>query len=291
VGAVPDPAIGRYAGEGRSGPGVLRAPGGVFRPGDVVLAGRLLCARTEVVTPEPRGIDPACRLTSHRAADFRRGRRPGAGGHVAGRPKPNEPRSIDRAAYDALPDSPAVRETRARVEQPGFRARALAAAATLADAETVTAGDPAQLHRERRNAELDLRALGRAVRMGVLRRKAPDLVREEVRADVPAYNLVRTVMARAATRRGVGPRSVGFEGAAQALLAFRPVIAALGDRDPARCRAAYDRVLAAVAAHRAGDRPDRFEPRRRKRRPEHHAFLRQPRAEVKRRMLKRFRRK
>ena len=53
----------------------------------------------------------------------------------------------------------------------------------------------------------------------------------------------------------------------------------------------YERVLAAVATHRAGDRPDRFESRLRKRRPEHYAFLRHPRAEVKRRMLKRFGRK
>ena len=44
------------------------------------------------------------------------------------------------------------------------------------------------------------------------------------------------------------------------------------------------RVLDAVASHRVGDRPDRFEPRLRKRRPKHYAFLRQPRSEVKRRM-------
>src|SRR5262245_36357015 len=125
--------------------------------------------------------------------------------------------------------------------------------------------------------------------MDVLRGKTPDLVRKEVWAHVLAYNLVRTVMAQAAARRQVQPRSISFKGAVQTLLAFQPVIAALGDRDPARCRQVYERVLAAVAAHRVGDRPDRFEPRLRKRRPKHYAFLRQPRSEVKRQMLKRFR--
>ena len=98
-------------------------------------------------------------------------------------------------------------------------------------------------------------------------------------------------MVQAAARRGVEPRSVSFKGAVQTLLAFQPVIVALGDRNTARCRAVSEQVLAAVAAHRSGDRPDRYEPRLRKRRPKHYAFLRQPRAEVKRQMLNRFGRK
>jgi hypothetical protein len=81
------------------------------------------------------------------------------------------------------------------------------------------------------------------------------------RPNVLAYNLVRTVMAQAAARHDVEPRSVSFKGAVQTLLAFQSVIVALGDRNPARCRAVYEQVVAAVAAHRVGDRPDRFEPR------------------------------
>ena len=291
TGAVLDLAIGRYAGEGQSELGMLRALWDVFRPGDVVLADRLMCAWTEMVMLKLRGIDAVCRFTTHRTADFRRGRRLGRGDHVVEWPKPNKPRSIDRAAYDALPDSLTVRETRVRVEQPGFRTRVLVVATTLVDAKTVPAEDLAQLYRERWNAGLDLRALKRTMQMGVLRCKTPELVRKEVWAHVLAYNLVRTVMAQAAAKHDLGPRSVSFKGAIQALLAFQPVIVALGDRNTARCRAVYEQVLAAVAAHRVGDRPDRFEPRLRKRRPKHYAFLRQPRAEVKRRMLKRSGRK
>jgi hypothetical protein len=125
------------------------------------------------------------------------------------------------------------------------------------------------------------------MQMDVLRCKAPELVRKEIWAHVPAYNLVRTVMAQAAARHDVEPRSVSLKGADQSMEAFQPVIMAIGDRNPSRCRAVYKQVLAAVAAHRVGDRPDRFEPRLRKRRPKHYAFLRQPRAEVKRRVLKR----
>jgi hypothetical protein len=87
------------------------------------------------------GIDSVCRLTCHRKADFRRGRRLGEGDHVVVWPKPNKPRSIDRATYDALPDALTVREVRVRVEQAGFRTKVLVVAATLLAPEEFTAGD------------------------------------------------------------------------------------------------------------------------------------------------------
>jgi hypothetical protein len=105
---------------------------------------------------------------------------------------------------------------------------------------------------------------------------------------VLAYNLVRTVLAPAATRHGTEPPSVSFKGAVQTLQAFQPVIATLGEEGPAILGQADREVLDAVAAHRGADRPDRYEPRLRKRRPKHYAFLRQPRHEVKRQMLNRF---
>ena len=283
-GAVLDLAIGRYAGKGQSELGMLRALWDVFCSGDVVLADRLMCAWTEMVMLKQRGIDSVCRLTCHRKADFRRGRRLGEGDHVVAWPKPPKPRSIDRQAYAALPESLSVREVRVRVEQAGFRTKVLVVATTLLAPEEFTAADLAQLYRQRWNAELDLRSLKRTLSMDVLRCKTPGLVRKEIWAHILAYNLIRAVMAQAATRRGVEPRSISFKGAVQTVLAFQPVLAMARRADPELC----GRVLDAIAAHRVGDRPDRFEPRLRKRRPKHYAFLRQPRAEVKRRMLKRI---
>jgi hypothetical protein len=289
-GAILDLGICRYAGKGQSESGMLRTLWGLFRTGDVVLADRLMCAWAEMVMLKQRGVDCVCRLSSHRKADFRRGRRLGAGDHVVEWPKPTKPRSIDRAAYDALPESLTVRETRVRVEQAGFRTRALVVATTLLDAKGFSADDLARLYRARWNAELDLRSLRRTLQMDVLRCKTPELVRKEIWAHVRAYNLVRTVMAQAATRHGAEPRSISFKGAVQTLEAFRPVIAALGEGDPTLRLRVYGQVLGAVATHRVADRPDRFEPRLRKRRPKHYAFLRKPRGETKRAMLKGVRR-
>jgi hypothetical protein len=45
-------------------------------------------------------------------------------------------------------------------------------------------------------------------------------------------------------------------------------------------------LLDAIAAHRVGDRPDRFEPRLRKRRKDYFGWVNKPRAELKREMAK-----
>jgi hypothetical protein len=285
-GAVVGLGICRYAGKGQSDLGLLRKLLGLFRPGDVMLADRLMCAWTEMVMLKLRGVDSVCRLSSHRTDDFRRGRRVGEGDHVVQWPKPPKPRTIDRDAYAALPASLTVRECRVRVAHPGFRTRVLIVATTLLDVEEFTRDDLAQLYRARWNAELDLRSLKQVLQMDVLRCKTPELVRKELWAHVLAYNLIRTVMAQAAGRHGVEPRSISFKGALQTLEAFQPVIALRGERDAAFRRNLYERLLDAVASHGVGDRPDRYEPRRRKRRPKPYDRLMKPRREAKQALRK-----
>ena len=290
-GAVVELGICRYAGKGQSELGLLRTLWDLFRPGDVLLADRLMCAWTEMVMLKQRGVDCVCRLTSHRTADFRRGRRLGEGDHVVVWPKPTKPRSIDREAYDALPESLTVRECRVRVARPGFRVRTLIVATTLLDPAEFTKDELAQLYRARWHGELDLRSLKQTLQMDVLRCKTPELVRKELWTHILAYNLIRTIAAQAATRHGVEPRSISFKGVVQTLEAFQPVVALRGQHDAAVRRELYERLLDAVASHRVGDRPDRYEPRRRKRRPKPYDRLMKPRHEAKRLMRKGVREK
>jgi len=287
-GAVLDLGICRYAGKGQSELGMLRTLWNLFLPGDVMLADRLMCTWRDMVMLKQRGVDCVCRMTSHRQTDFRRGQRLGKGDHIVQWCKPMKPRSIDRETYQALPEYLTIREVRVRVELPGFRTETLVIATTLLDAEEFTKDDLAQLYRARWNAELDLRSLKRTLQMDILRCKTPELVRKEIWTHVLAYNLIRTIMAQAATVHGIEPRSISFKGAVQTLEAFQPVIALRAEHDPAACQQVYQQLLDAIATHRVADRPDRFEPRLRKRRPKHYAFLRKPRCETKRQMLNGF---
>jgi len=285
-GAVLDLGICRYAGKGQSELGMLRNLWDIFRPGDVMLADSFMCSWTELVMLKQRGVDSVCHLTSHRTADFQRGKRLGKGDHVVEWPKPRKPRSIDRKTYNSLPDLLTVREIYVKVEQPGFRTKALVVVTTLLDADEFIKSDLARVYRARWNAELDLRSLKQTMHMEILRCKTPELVRKEIWTHILAYNLMRTIISQAATKHGLDPRSISFKGAIQSLEAFQPVIAILGQHDSDFRLHIYQQLLDAIASHRVADRPDRFEPRLRKRRPKQYGFLRKPRSETKRDMLK-----
>jgi Transposase DDE domain len=284
-GAVVELGICRYAGKGQSELGLLRTLWDMFRPGDVLLADRLMCAWTEMVMLKQRGVDSVTRL-SKRTADFRRGERLGKDDHIVKWLKPTKPRSIDRETYDALPEFLTVREVCVQVQQPGFRVQTIIVATTLLDAKEISKDDLGQFYRARGNAELDLRSLKQTLQMDVLRCKTPELVRKELWTHILAYNLIRTIMAQAASKHGIEPRSISVKGAVQTLEAFQPVIALRGQHDAAFRTELYQQLLDAVASHRVADRPDRYEPRRKKRRPKPYDRLMKPRRVAKREMLK-----
>jgi IS4 transposase len=123
-----------------------------------------------------------------------------------------------------------VRETRVVIQQPGLRSRTMVVVTTLLDAEEVTARDLADLYRARWNAELDLRSLKQTMQMDILRCTTPKLVRKEIWTHILAYNLIRTIIAQAATKHSIEPRTISFKGAVQTLEAFQPLIAVQGDR-------------------------------------------------------------
>jgi hypothetical protein len=251
-----------------------------------MLADRYMCAYHEIHLLKQRGIDTVTRLHHCRRADFRRGQRLGQGDHIVQWKKPNRIRSVDQKTLKSLPERLTMRETRVYIQQPGFRCRSMIVVSTLLDAQEVTANDLAELYRARWNAELDLRSLKQTLQMDILRCKTPELVRKEIWTHILAYNLIRTVIAQAATKHDVAPRTISFKGAVQTLEAFQPLIATQGDRDGTRLLHLYQKLLDAVATHRVANRPDRFEPRQRKRRQKKYDRMMKPRDELKREMLK-----
>jgi hypothetical protein len=134
--------------------------------------------------------------------------------------------------------------------------------------------------------ELHLLCIKSAMQMRGLRCKTPELVRKEVWAHILAYDLIRTVMAQAAARHEIPPRSISFTGAMQTLEAFQPLLEFGATDDAAsRLQLCHD-LLDAIATHRVADRPDRYEPRLKKRRRNYYDWLTEPRAKIKRKMAK-----
>jgi hypothetical protein len=281
-GAVVNLGFCRYAGKGQGEVSLLRRLMDVLRPGDVVLGDRLLGNWSTIVFLRERGVELVSRLnTFHRRTDFRRGQRLGPDDHLVRWSKPTSIRSVDRETYNALPDFIMVRETRIRVRMPGFRTKLIVVVTTLLDPRQTTKEDLATLYRARWNNEVDLRAIKSTMQMRELRCKTPELVHKEVWAHILAYNLIRTVMAQAAARHDMAPRSISFKATIQILEAFKPLL----HLRPARNL--YQHLLDAIATQRVADRPDRYEPRLKKKRRHHCDWLTEPRAEVKRKMAKR----
>jgi IS4 transposase len=281
-GAVLEAILGRYQGK-RSGENtLLRALGGAFAAGDVVLGDRAFGGYFDLALWTERDVAAVVRLHGQRRADFRRGRRLGPFDHVVLWAKPKRPDWMDAATYAALPAALAVREVRVRVAQRGFRSRVLVVATTLLDARAYPARDLAALYRARWQAELHLRSLKVVLGLDVLRCQSPEMVRKEFWAHLLAYNLSRTALARSAQDLGVPPSELSFKGALQAVQAFAE---RLLEADAATAEELYDWLRLVIAASQVGDRPDRVEPRQRKRRPKHYPLMTKPRAEARKAAL------
>jgi hypothetical protein len=119
------------------------------------------------------------------------------------------------------------------------------------------------------------------LQMDHLRCKTPHRVRNELWMHLLAYNLIRRVMALAAGSAKVPPWQISFKGTLQTLTHFLPLFGA-----SLSLTVSCQTLLDCIASHLVGKRPNRYEPRRIKRRPKSHDLLMKPRCEYKRKALK-----
>lgn len=245
-------------------------------PGDVLLSDRGFCSYADLVTLNKRGVDAVMRLVQNRRVDFRKGRRLGPGDHLVTWPKPAiRPRWLSPEAFDALPEEITLREIRFRIHVAGFRSREITVVTTLLDPVAFPKEALAQLYRDRWFVELDLRHLKISMHMDVLRGKSPDIVRKEFWAHLLAYNLLRGLLADAADHKASVARRLSIKGSLQRLSVYVPqfISSAKESQDNQ-----LTQLLRDIRNDPVPDRPDRVEPRARKRRPKPYPLLTVPRA-------------
>jgi hypothetical protein len=275
TGSVLAAAIGPCRGK-RSGELTLfRSLQDPFTPGDILLGDRLFCTYADLARLKSQGVDSVFRLNAQRRADFRRGRRLGHDDHVVIWQKPARcPDWLSAEEFAALPDELALREVRVRVAKPGYRVKTLVVVTTLTEPEEFSRDDIAELFRQRWHAELDLRSLKAVMHLDVLRCETPDMVRKEIWMHLLAYNLLRSVMCAAAEEHQAPVRALSFKGAEQVLEAFYQLLLCTSTEHwDALCH----NLLRAVSQHRVGNRPNRYEPRKRKRAAKPYPRLKLPR--------------
>jgi Transposase DDE domain len=137
---------------------------------------------------------------------------------------------------------------------------------TLLDEGLYPLDELAKLYGMRWRVELYLRHLKTTMKMDVLKCLTVDGVLKELAVFAIVYNLVRVVMIEASHRQGVDVERISFVDALRWLEQAEP-----GDDLP--------KLVVNP------DRPDRFEPRVRKRRPKQYPLMRKPRSELRKALL------
>ena len=275
TGACHDLAIAPYAGKGTGETTLLRRMYGSLSPGDVVLADALFDNYFLAWELRQRGIDLVARVQAERVGSRTVESRPD--GDIIVWQRPNKPRGMTGEEYRGYPETMLMRQVAVDARDKNNRAEQFKVITTILDA-SIDGGQIGDLYERRWDGEVDIRSIKSTMQMDILRCKTPEMVHKEIWAHLLAYNLLRTVMAVAASENGMEPRQVSFKGAKQVLTAFAPKMEAARPEDRA---ALIDAMLTAMAYHRVGNRPGRWEPRATKRRPRHGARLNQTRAEAK----------
>ncbi len=246
--------------------------------GDVLLADRGFCSYGLIGVLLARGVDCVLRLHHRRPHHMTQGTPLGDGDRIVEWTRPPAPRRNDpwAAQRSTLPASLAVRLVSFRVEVPGFRTEQVTLATTLLDTKQYPAQALAELYRARWNIELRYREIKTTMGADVLRCKSPAMIQKELCLHAIAYNLLRCVMQESAQRYHVELGRISFKGTLDAVRHFADAFHAARGK-PRAHRRLCEQLLCLLAKDALPLRPNRHEPRARKRRPKQYQLLNQPR--------------
>ena len=267
-GVILDAVMGPYKGKGGNEQALLRRLLDSFQPHDLALGDSYYCTYFLLVALLDRGVDFL--FEQHgmrkRSTDFRQGQHLGPRDHLITWSKPvMPPEWMTREQYEAAPACLTVREVKAGGKI--LVTSLLNAKATPKDALHA-------LYRSRWQVELDLRSIKTTLGMQTLSCKTPEMNEKEMWVYFLAYNLVRLLMANAASYAEVLPRQLSFKHTVQLWVFWRPYATGASDEEQLRL------LMVLIAQVRVGNRPGRTEPRAIKRRPKPYPLLMKPRPEA-----------
>jgi Transposase DDE domain len=258
--------------------------------GDVALGDRAFGSYGHVALLVVRGLHGIFRAHQKLIVDFTPGRShavPGRGksDHQTGKPRSrwieslgacdqivdwfrpvDAPSWLSAEAWAALPKALRMRELRYTVARPGFRVRTVTLVTTLLDPARYPKEKLAEAYGLRWTIETAFAHLKTTMKMDVLRCQTVCGIEKELTMFLLVYNLVRMTVLEAAKRQGVPPERISFIDALRWL-----ATAKTGDELP-------ELVVNPT-------RPDRVEPRVRKRRPKEFPVMQKPRATLRQELL------
>ena len=261
-GAVLGAAIGPHIGPGAGEINLFHKLWHTLAAGDVLIGDALYSDYFTLARLQAMGVDFVFAQHGTRRTDFRRGISLGPREHVVCWPRPRtKPQWMTWEEFRAYPRHVQVREVR-------IGGRILVT--SMLDENELCKQELSELYAYRWNVELDLRNIKTTLGMDILRCRTPEMVEKELWVGLLAYNMIRVLMAEGAQQAGVHPRNLSFKHAVQLWINW-PTHTLSTD---AQQRHLFFTLL---AQPRVGKRPNRCEPRAKKRRGKPFPVLTAPR--------------
>lgn len=235
--------------------------------GAVVLADRGFCGWGFIAQLQRQGVDVVMR--AHQARKL-------TGRQMRWAKPQRKTETWTKEVWAELPAELTMRLVRFRVTVPGFRTDEIVLVTTLLDEQAYPDEAIIALYRRRWAVELFFRDIKTTLGLDVLRCLTPELIEKEVWLQVTAYNLVRALMLEAAWAHGVELARLSFKGTVDTLRQWTPLLAPT----MFAFKRARLELLRIIAADQVPERPERSEPRARKRRPKSYQLLTSPRHQM-----------
>lgn len=182
---------------------------------------------------------------------------------------------MTRAQRQGLPRTLRLRAVKGSLCRKGFRVRQVTVITTLLDPAAYPAREILEAYLRRWRLEMCLDDLKTSLQMESLRARSPQMAQKELYMRLIAHNLIRCLMAQAATEHDVALERISFKGSADALRQFSQAMAQA--RSKKKRQHLWAELLRALAADQVPERPGRREPRAVKRKKNKYPRLVGPR--------------
>jgi Transposase DDE domain len=230
-------------------------------PRDVLIADRGLCNYALAALLGQHQVDVIARVpTTIRNIDFRKGKRLASKDALFVWKKSKKPcKWLPLERWLGLPQTLTVRILRVRVRLPGIRVREITLMTTLLDPALYPAKAIARAYQLRWRQEMCFDDLKTTLEMAHLKSLSPAMARKELCMFLIAHNLLRCLIAQAATQAQIQPQRISFKGTLDGLRQCS--IAMAQAKTKTIRRAVWEQFISALGDNPVPERAGRIEPR------------------------------
>lgn len=253
-----------------------------LQQGDLLLADRAFCSYELIAGSLARGSEVLMRLHQSRskALDWKRGKRIGPNERIVTWKRPQQPprSTLSAEQWKRLPETLTIRLIRFGYENREGKKARMVLATSLLDHKKYCEVELATLYHQRWDIELKLRDLKTTLRMERFDVKSPDMAHKTLWMSVIAFNLMRSLMQKAASAADKPVWHVSFKGVLDLITASHESFRCYAAK-PRKRAVAMAQFISICSTKLIDIRPFRREPRAKKRRPKNFQLLSEPRSQ------------